>query len=120
MLAWRAETTALRHASNEFPFGAVDAHGFVGESAATWALRESLAFAARSREHVLILGESDSGKELSARAIHTLSSRAARTMVSRNAATLPGALVDAELFGNAKNYPNPGMAERAGLLGAAD
>jgi DNA-binding NtrC family response regulator len=114
-----AETAVLRHASNEFPFGAVDAHGFVGESAASWRLRESLAFAARSREHVLLLGESGSGKELSARAIHSLSSRAARTMVSRNAATLPEALVDAELFGNAKNYPNPGMAERAGLLGEA-
>jgi DNA-binding NtrC family response regulator len=108
-----------RHASSEFPFGGADAHGLVGESAAAWGLRESLAFAGRSREHVLLLGESGSGKELSARAIHALSARAARAMVSRNAATLPDALVDAELFGNAKNYPNPGMAERGGLLGEA-
>jgi DNA-binding NtrC family response regulator len=113
------DANVLRHASTEFSFGDADAHGFVGESTALWALRESLAFAGRAREHVLLLGESGSGKELSARAIHALSSRSARAMVTRNAATLPEALVDAELFGNAKNYPNPGMAERGGLLGEA-
>jgi DNA-binding NtrC family response regulator len=108
-----------RHASAEFPFGDADAYGFVGESAALWGLRDSLAFAGRSHEHVLLLGESGSGKELSARAIHAQSSRRQRAMVSRNAVTLPEALVDAELFGNAKNYPNPGMVERPGLLGEA-
>jgi DNA-binding NtrC family response regulator len=115
----RAASDVRRHARADFPFGDVDAHGLVGESPAAWGLRESLAFAGRSREHVLLLGESGSGKELSAKAIHALSARAERSMVSRNAATLPEALVDAELFGNAKNYPNPGMAERAGLLGEA-
>lgn len=113
------DASARRHASSDFSFGEVDAHGLVGESPAAWALREALAFAGRSREHVLILGESGSGKELSARAIHALSSRAVNRMVSRNAATFPESLVDAELFGNAKNYPNPGMAERNGLLGEA-
>ena len=108
-----AGSDVRRHARADFPFGDVDAHGLVGESPAAWGLRESLAFAGRSREHVLLLGESGSGKELSAKAIHALSARAQRSMVSRNAATLPEALVDAELFGNAKNYPNPGMAERA-------
>ncbi len=37
----------------------------------------------------------------------------------RNAGTLPESLLDAELFGNLKGYPNPGMPERAGLIGAA-
>jgi two-component system nitrogen regulation response regulator GlnG/two-component system response regulator HydG len=40
--------------------------------------------------------------------------------VARNAATFPAGLIDAELFGNAKNYPNPGTAERDGLIGEAD
>jgi DNA-binding NtrC family response regulator len=40
-------------------------------------------------------------------------------MIARNAATLPPGLIDAELFGNVKNYPNPGMAERPGLVGEA-
>jgi len=39
--------------------------------------------------------------------------------VARNATTLPAGLIDAELFGNVKNYPNPGMAERPGLIGQA-
>ena len=40
--------------------------------------------------------------------------------MSRNAATLPPGLVDAELFGNVKNYPNPGTPERLGLVGEAN
>src|SRR5205807_1302663 len=60
------------------------------------------------------------GKELVAQGIHALSSRRARKIVSRNAATFPDTLVDAELFGNAPNYPNQGMPERAGLIGEAD
>lgn len=39
--------------------------------------------------------------------------------VARNAGTLPESLLDAELFGNAKGYPNAGMPERVGLIGAA-
>jgi DNA-binding NtrC family response regulator len=68
--------------------------------------------------HVLIHGPSGTGKELSARALHELSGRKG-ALVTRNAATLPAGLVDAELFGNLKGYPNPGMPERSGLVGAA-
>ncbi|MES1175823.1 MAG: sigma 54-interacting transcriptional regulator [Myxococcales bacterium] len=116
----RTSPVPVRHAALDFEFGWADRHGLVGESAAAWSLRESLAFAGQSREHVLLFGDSGSGKELSARAIHALSPRGHRPLVSRNAATLPEALVDAELFGNAKNYPNPGMLERSGLIGEAD
>jgi transcriptional regulator with GAF, ATPase, and Fis domain len=49
-----------------------------------------------------------------------MSPRRDRPLVSRNAATLPAGLVDAELFGHVRDYPNPGMPERAGLIGAAD
>jgi len=101
------------------PFGEPDAHGLVGESPALWALRDRLAFVGPREPHVLVLGESGAGKELCARAVHALSSRAGRPLVSRNAATLPPGLVDAELFGNARDYPNPGLAERPGLLGEA-
>ena len=69
---------------------------------------------------MLLLGPSGTGKELAARAIHGLSSRRAKIFVSRNASTLPEGIVDAELFGNAKGYPNHGMPERLGLLGEAD
>jgi transcriptional regulator with AAA-type ATPase domain len=101
------------------PFGEPDALGMLGESPAMWRLRDRLAFAAKSGSHVLLRGESGTGKELAARAIHQLSARAGKPMVSRNAATFPSGLIDAELFGNVKNYPNPGMPDRPGLIGQA-
>jgi two-component system response regulator HydG len=100
-------------------FGEPDRLGMLGESPAMWRLRDQIAFAAKSGEHVLLRGDSGSGKELAARAIHQLSVRAPRALVSRNAATFPSGLIDAELFGNVKNYPNPGMPERPGLIGQA-
>ena len=113
---------ALRSASmaDVHPFGAPDAHGIVGESPTIWRLRDQLAWTAQADEHTLILGESGSGKELCARAIHAQSPRARGPFVARNAATIPPGLVDAELFGNVRGYPNPGMPERPGLVGAAD
>ena len=104
----------------EFAYGGPDPFGMIGESEIAWRLRESIAFAAQTTRHVLVLGESGVGKELAARAVHGLSARRVHTLIARNAATIPETLLDAELFGNVKNYPNPGMAERAGLIGEAD
>jgi DNA-binding NtrC family response regulator len=101
-------------------FGEPDALGILGESPATWHLREQLAFVAKSATHALLVGESGTGKELAARAIHALSGRSSKAFVARNAATLPPGLVDAELFGSARNYPNAGQPERPGLIGQAD
>ena len=103
-----------------FRFGAADSFGVVGESPAAWELRARVAFVAPRAAHVLIRGPSGAGKEAVAQATHALSARAKRPMISRNAATIPESLVDAELFGNARNYPNPGMADRPGLVGEAD
>ena len=102
------------------PFGEADGTGIVGESEAAWRLRDDLGFAGAASAHALLTGETGTGKELAARAVHALSPRTARRFVSRNAATFPSTLVDAELFGNAKNYPNPGSPERQGLVGEAD
>jgi len=100
-------------------FGRVDRLGLVGESPVLWELRDQLAFAAKAGTHALVTGESGTGKELAARAIHVRSPRASARFVSRNAATIPAGLVDAELFGNIKSYPNPGTPERLGLIGEA-
>ncbi len=116
---------ALMPAAAHFPmtrapaFGEPDALSVIGESPAAWHLRDQLGFAAAAGKHVLVHGASGTGKELAARAIHGLSPRASGPLVARNAATLPASLIDAELFGNAKNYPNQGMAERPGLIGQA-
>jgi two-component system nitrogen regulation response regulator GlnG/two-component system response regulator HydG len=91
----------------------------VGESAAAWKLRRSVEVIARRTGHVLVLGASGTGKELVAAAVHARSARSERSLVARNAATIPEGILDAELFGNAKNFPNPGMAERPGLIGQA-
>jgi two-component system nitrogen regulation response regulator GlnG/two-component system response regulator HydG len=111
-------TSSLKYP--EFPFARADPFGIVGESPAAWKLRESIRFAASVDEHALVRGESGTGKELAVRAIHALSARSGRPLVARNAATVPEGIIDAELFGNLKNYPNPGVPERAGLIGEAD
>ncbi len=115
----RSRDVALRDPAT-FPFGSPDPFGMVGESPAAWLLRGHVAFCAARDEHVLLLGPSGAGKELVARALHALSSRKSGRLVARNAATLPAGIIDAELFGNARNYPNAGMRERAGLVGEAD
>jgi len=106
-------------ASADFDFGAPDADGIVGESPASFQLRDEIAFVAARREHVLVSGPSGAGKEVCARAIHRRSERSRGPFVARNAATLPPGLIDAELFGNARNFPNAGMRERHGLVGEA-
>jgi two-component system nitrogen regulation response regulator GlnG/two-component system response regulator HydG len=101
----------------DFPFGEADSNGIVGESGAAWSLRGQIVSIATRSGHVLISGPSGTGKELAAQAIHALSKCKNRRLVARSAATIPETLIDAELFGNCKNYPNPGMAERPGLIG---
>ncbi|MFM7203260.1 MAG: sigma-54-dependent transcriptional regulator [Myxococcota bacterium] len=101
-------------------FGRPDAQQLVGESPCLWRLRMELARLAQEPGHVLICGASGTGKELAAGAIHRLSPQGQKELVARNAATFPSELIDAELFGNLKNYPNVGMQERPGLLGQAD
>jgi len=101
-------------------FADADADGIVGESPEVWEVRAQIAFLAARSGNVLLLGASGTGKELVAHAIHRLSARHKKQMLSRNAATFPEGLIDAELFGNVKDYPNAGMPARPGLIAAAD
>lgn len=100
-------------------FGQPDLDGIVGESSETWQLRERLATCARTNLHVLVTGESGAGKELAAQAIHRMSARAKYKLIAENIAAIPSSLASAVLFGNKRNFPNPGMEERVGLIGAA-
>jgi hypothetical protein len=101
-------------------FGEPDPFGMVGESPYSWSLRRQIAAVARGNEPILVTGGSGVGKELVARALHGMGSAASPKFISRNAATLPASLLDAELFGTLRNYPNPGTPERLGLIGEAD
>jgi transcriptional regulator with PAS, ATPase and Fis domain len=79
-------------------------------------LRVALQRAARSPFNVLIEGESGSGKELVARAIHRCSPRRDRRFAALNCAALGEELAEAELFGHARGAFTGAIAERAGLF----
>jgi DNA-binding NtrC family response regulator len=92
----------------------------LGESQAADALRDAVLRAARAPFSVLIEGESGSGKELVARAIHRNSPRRDRRLCAINCAAITDELVEAELFGHARGAFTGAAHERAGLFEEAD
>lgn len=92
----------------------------VGASEAVRVLKRQIARVARVDFSLLIAGESGSGKELVARAVHQLSPRAQRPFVSLNAAAIPDTLLEAELFGFRKGAFSGAHENRVGLLEAAN
>jgi transcriptional regulator with GAF, ATPase, and Fis domain len=69
---------------------------------------------------VLLIGETGTGKELLARAIHNLSPRHARPMVALNCASLPATLVESELFGREKGAYTGALSRQIGRFELAD
>ena len=74
----------------------------LGSSPTMTELKEKIVRVARASGSILIRGESGSGKELVARAIHRASSRADRPMLSVNCAAIPSELMESQLFGHVK------------------
>ena len=88
----------------------------IGESPAMQAVRNAVLKAAASPFAVLIEGESGSGKELVARAIHSASVRRGRRFCALNCAAIADELVEAELFGHTRGAFTGAVAERAGMF----
>jgi transcriptional regulator with GAF, ATPase, and Fis domain len=92
----------------------------VGESAALQTVLARVAKVARTDSTVLITGETGTGKELIARAIHKRSERAARAFVSVNCAAVPSSLIGSELFGHEKGAFTGATQRRLGRFELAD
>jgi DNA-binding NtrC family response regulator len=91
-----------------------------GDSEAMKVVRDLVARVAPSGASVLVQGETGSGKELVAKALHALSPRTKAPFVAINCAALPASLVESELFGYAKGAFTDARAARQGLFVEAD
>jgi formate hydrogenlyase transcriptional activator len=92
----------------------------VGKSQALQRVLKLVETVAPTGSTVLISGETGTGKELIARAIHDLSSRQSRTFVKLNCAALPAGLLESELFGHEKGAFTGAVAQRIGRLELAN
>ena len=92
----------------------------VGESAAIKNVLRQVEIAAPADTTVLIQGETGTGKELIARALHNLSGRHERTFVKLNCAAIPSGLLESELFGHEKGAFTGAVAQKVGRFELAD
>jgi PAS domain S-box-containing protein len=92
----------------------------VGESAGLRQVLKEIETVAPTDATVLIQGETGTGKELLARAIHRLSPRADRTFIKLNCAAIPAGLIESELFGHEKGAFTGAIARKMGRLELAN
>ncbi|CAN7378043.1 sigma-54-dependent transcriptional regulator [Duganella sp. LjRoot269] len=98
--------------ANDFP-------GLLGVSSAVVTLRDQIRLVARTGMHVLLLGETGTGKDVAARSIHGASARARAPLVAVNMATLNESLAAADLFGSVKGAYTGAQTDRQGLFADA-
>jgi len=94
--------------------------GIVGRSAALQRVLQEIEVVAPTDSGVLILGETGTGKELIARAIHNLSARRDRPFVKLNCAAIPSGLLESELFGHERGAFTGAIMRKAGRFEVAD
>jgi two-component system nitrogen regulation response regulator NtrX len=92
----------------------------IGESVPMKALRQQLALMAATNGRVLIYGESGSGKQLVAHAIHSSSQRASEAFIEINCAVIPEDLIESELFGHRKGSFAGAIEHKTGKFQQAD
>src|ERR1043166_2050168 len=94
--------------------------GIVGESSALQAVLKKVAQVAPVETTVLLTGETGTGKELIARAIHAASPRSSRPMVKVNCGAIPSGLVESELFGHERGAFTGALQRRIGRFEQAN
>ncbi|MFY9559813.1 MAG: sigma 54-interacting transcriptional regulator [Terriglobales bacterium] len=92
----------------------------IGQSKALRAVMEQVTKVAASDAAVLILGETGTGKELVARAIHRMSTRQRNSFIKMNCAAIPSGLLESELFGHEKGAFTGAVSKKIGRLELAD
>src|ERR1700723_401398 len=97
-----------------------DFEGIIGQSSALRHVLNLVETVAPSDSTVLLLGETGTGKELIARAIHDRSHRKERTLVKLNCAAIPTGLLESELFGHERGAFTGAIAPKVGRLELAD
>src|SRR5208337_4449103 len=100
--------------------GDLDFEGIVGQSSALRHVLDLVETVAPSDSTVLLLGETGTGKELIARAIHERSRRKDRTFVKLNCAAIPTGLLESELFGHEKGAFTGAISQKVGRMELAD
>jgi formate hydrogenlyase transcriptional activator len=88
--------------------------GIIGRSAAIGVLRQQIKLVAPTNSTVLALGETGTGKELIARAVHNLSSRRDGPFIKVNCAAIPAGLIESELFGHERGAFTGAVGQRTG------
>lgn len=99
---------------------AEEADALIGHSPAMRTVHKRIGLAAGAELPVLITGETGTGKELAARALHRASARAQRAFVAVNCAAIPLELMESELFGHRKGAFSGATSDRIGLIRQAD
>jgi formate hydrogenlyase transcriptional activator len=97
-----------------------DFEGIVGQSSALREVLQLVETVATSDSTVLLLGETGTGKELIARAVHDRSRRKDRTFVKLNCAAIPTGLLESELFGHERGAFTGAVSQKIGRLELAD
>ncbi|MCX7857118.1 MAG: sigma-54 dependent transcriptional regulator [Deltaproteobacteria bacterium] len=92
----------------------------IGESKAMKEIKETISLVSKSDAPVLILGETGTGKELVARAIHDLSSRSQNPFVIVNASCFQESILESELFGYKRGAFTGATSDKLGLIQIAD
>jgi DNA-binding NtrC family response regulator len=126
LLVMTAHALQMRHLRDENRYMMAereeefDSYGMVGQSRAIREVLERVRLVATSKSTVLITGETGTGKELVARAIHAHSAQRARPLIKVNCAAIPDNLLESELFGYVRGAFTGAATSKRGKFALAD